>query len=183
MSCAEVRPGCLEFILEGLFHLFDAGQECSYGIILLGRFAAAPYLLLYRSAIKLDKTTIQSVPVADRAASRSGSSAVGGTGNLLTYLGRHWCLQRASTAAVVSLRNRQVEEHSKGLRDPSSMILERVRATNDGAATSVLCKFCRDLALKMIGARAGRLGKVRYVLHTINTAASAQQIYILQLLH
>lgn len=69
MSSAKVRPGCLDFILEGLLYLFDAGQDWSYGVVLLGRLAAAPYLLLYRSAIKLDKTAIQSVPVADRAAS------------------------------------------------------------------------------------------------------------------
>lgn len=69
MSCTKVRPGCLDFILEVLFYLFDAGQDWSYGIVLLGRLATAPYLLLYGSAIKSDKTTIQSVPVADRAAS------------------------------------------------------------------------------------------------------------------
>lgn len=51
MSCTKVRFGCLYFILEGLFYVLEAGQDWLYWDVLLGRSVAAPYLLLYRSAI------------------------------------------------------------------------------------------------------------------------------------
>ena len=69
MSCAKVRPGCLNFIPEGLFYLSEAGQDWLYSRVVLGGFVATPYLLLNRSAIEMRETAAQSIPVADRAAS------------------------------------------------------------------------------------------------------------------
>lgn len=69
MSYTKVRPGCLQFILESLSYLAEAGKDQLYGKILLVGFAAAPYLLLYRSGTKIGKVRVESIRVADRAAS------------------------------------------------------------------------------------------------------------------
>ena len=50
-------PGRLNFIPESLFYLSEAGQNWLYGRVVLGRFVAAPYLLLNRSAIEMSETT------------------------------------------------------------------------------------------------------------------------------
>ena len=55
MPGTEVWPRCVDLILEGLFNLFEAGQDGLYWKVLLGRFAAAPYLLLYRLAMKIEQ--------------------------------------------------------------------------------------------------------------------------------
>ena len=57
MSSTKMGPGCLNFISEGLFYLSEAGQNWLYGRVVLGRFFAAPYLLLYRSAIEMNEGT------------------------------------------------------------------------------------------------------------------------------
>lgn len=46
MSCAEVRLRRLDFILEDLLYVLEAGQNRLYRDVLLRGTLAAPYMLL-----------------------------------------------------------------------------------------------------------------------------------------